>query len=153
MGLPSDFNAANSFSQPTAFEVNVRAESVVLPFCDQYSAITERRPMSSLYQLLSSHLARTLFGIVTDLGSTLNCLSTPNRNESPEAQEDNKRSKSSTPVPTKQAVVASVNKDFTFVEDDAATVMSVKNLKQSYGSEARLGVFDDEFFVIPGIRV
>lgn len=109
--------------------------------------------MSSLYHLLSSHLARTLFEIVTDLGSTLNSLSTPFRNESSEAQEDNEQSKSSTPVPTKQEVVASVNENFTFIEDDATTVMSVKNLKQSYGSEARLVEFDAEIFVIPGIRV
>ena len=105
MGLPSDFNAANSFSQPTAFEVNVRAESVLLPFCGS---------MSSLYRLLSSHLARTLFGIVTDLGSTLNSLSTLIWNESSEAQEDNEHSKFSTPVPTKQEVVASASNDFTF---------------------------------------
>ena len=43
MGLPSNFIAAKPLNQLTGFEVNVRTESILLPFCDQSSAITERR--------------------------------------------------------------------------------------------------------------
>ena len=153
MGLLSEFNIVITVSQPTGFKVNVRAEPMVYRFCDHSSAITERRSNVLFLSIVLSHLARIVIGVVTDLGLTLTCLSIPIRNESSESQKVNIQSKSSTSVPTNQKIVASTNQDFILIEDDAETVLAAKNLKQFYGSEARLGKFNDELFVIPGIRV
>lgn len=153
MGLPSKFHAVITVSQSTGFKVNVRAEPMVLPFYDQSSAITKRRSNVLSLPIVLSHLARIVVRTVIDLGLTLTCLSIPIRNESSESQKDNEQSGSSATVPTKQEVAASVSQDLNLIEDDSATILSTKNLKQFYGSEARSGKFNYELFVIPGIRV